>query len=59
MYKVFNIVSSYSLFKINLTKILADIKDLKVMAPVGFLLYHTKSTDFKLILIKKCFASLF
>lgn len=47
MYKVFNIVGSYSLFKINSTKILADIKDLKVMAPVGFLLYHTKSTDFK------------
>lgn len=41
IYKVFNIVSSYSLFKINSTKILADIKDLKVMAPVGFLLYHT------------------
>lgn len=41
MYKVFNIVRSYSLFKINSTKILADIKDLKVMAPIGFFLYHT------------------
>lgn len=40
MYKVFNIVCLYSLFKINLMKILVDIKDLKVMVLIGFFFYY-------------------